>query len=132
MSKADKRDEIAETLAPIRNFTISTEDRVRALAGPPAYVRRRRAIEDLEQAIVDRLIEARDLTDPLRVLRSKRAIDTLLARVNDLIERHNRYYPSEANLPLQPRTGALLERGVPWKPLPPVTVEALLARIGQR
>ncbi len=39
--------QIEETLAPQRNFFISTADRVRAAAGPHAYMRRRRHIEDL-------------------------------------------------------------------------------------
>ena len=40
-----------------------------------------------------------------------------LARLNDLIGRHNRYYPIEANLPIDVRTGRLLDRGAPWRPL---------------
>lgn len=40
---------------------------------------------------------------------------------------HNRFYPIEANLPLDPRTGVLMERGgrESWKPLPPWTFDAL-------
>ena len=47
---------------------------------------------------------------------------------NDLIGRHNRYYPIEANLPIDVRSGKLLERGAPWRPLPAVTMDELLAR----
>jgi hypothetical protein len=49
-------------------------------------------------------------------------------RTKKLIARHNRYYPMEANLPIEVRTGRLIDRGVPWRPLPPVTAADLLAR----
>jgi hypothetical protein len=105
-----------DTAAPARNFTITTAERVRALAiGVPAYVRRRKDIEDLERELA---------ATPLDV-----AIDAKkLARLNSLIERHNRYYPVEANLPVHPRTGALLERGAPWRPMDAATVASLRAR----
>ncbi len=128
MGSDDKRVE-GETLAPARNFSVTQEQRVRALAGPPAYVRRRRGIEDLERDIVEGLREARGYPEghPLRA-RALRKADAMLARMNDLIDRHNRYYPSEANLPMHPRTGALLERGVPWVPMASVSLEALASK----
>ena len=48
--------------------------------------------------------------------------------LNELIAKHNRYYPIEANLPMELRTGRLIERGVPWRPMPAVTAADLLAR----
>jgi hypothetical protein len=102
-----------DTAAPARNFTITTAERVRALAiGVPAYVRRRKEIEDLQRTLADAV--QGDRLDP-----------RALARLNALIDRHNRYYPVEANLPLHPRTGALLEGGAPWRPMLPVTIESL-------
>ena len=118
-----------ETLSPARNFTITLEDRVRAAGGPPAYMRRKREIEDLEAKLladaVAILEEAgADVAQAVALGRAK--LD--LRRVNALIDRHNRYYPCEANLPMDPRTGRLVERGGrPWLPLPAVTVEALVA-----
>jgi hypothetical protein len=69
-----------DTAAPARNFTMTTAERVRALAiGVPAYVRRRKEIEDLHGALCE-------------AARADLAIDgRLLARLNLLIERHNRY-----------------------------------------
>jgi len=131
-TKAGPRDATAartETLAPARNFTIPLAERVRALNGPPAYVTRKRTIEDLHAALVDAIAghvaegDAAALAEAL----AKRAFRTKLARLNALIEAHNRYYPCEANLPMDPRTGAMLERGVPWKPLPLCTTDALIA-----
>jgi hypothetical protein len=100
--------------APARNFSLSLEDRLRAMAGGPrAYMRRRRRIEDLESEIVQDIVglgefDANSLPEWVR-----KKIDIL----NDLIDRHNRYFPIEANLPLDPRTGAMLELGRPWKPM---------------
>jgi hypothetical protein len=36
-------------------------------------------------------------------------------------------YPCEANLPLDPRTGEMLERGTPWRPMRRFTLDALIA-----
>ncbi len=100
--------------SPARNFSLSLEDKLRAMAGGPrAYMRRRRRIEDLESEIVQDIVvlgefEAARL--PASILKK---IDVL----NDLIDRHNRYFPIEANLPLDPLTGAMLELGRPWKPM---------------
>jgi len=124
----------AETLTPQVNFTLTTEDRVRAVAsGPPAYIRRLRAIEDLEEGIVRVLVEtceeaiAQSL-DPEGHARSAAPLRAL-ERLNDLVARHNRWYPIEANLPLQPRTGELIDRtGQPWRPQPARTLDELLAR----
>jgi hypothetical protein len=130
-----------ETAAPARNFTLTTEDRVRAAAaGPPAYMRRLRNIEDLEEGIVRVLAElcaeARASGEPpeaqaahARAAAPKHA----LRRLDDLIARHNRWYPIEANLPMQPRTGELIDRtGEPWRPLRAPTLDELLARARSR
>lgn len=127
------RGQTVETLAPARNFTITTEERVRALAGPPAYMRRKRHIEDLEGALRRSMAEALAARPDLAVLGEGELAAALpklapvVAKLNDLVERHNRYYPTEANLPSDPRTGETLERGgCPWRPLAPVTLRALV------
>src|SRR5215470_16119587 len=103
-----------ETLAPARNFTITLAERVRALSGPPAYVVRKRLIEDLEGALVARIAELL-AGDPaaMEAAFAKRGFVAKVARLNALIDAHNRYYPCEANLPMDPRSGAMLERGTP-------------------
>jgi hypothetical protein len=116
---------LVETVAPPRNFTLSLEERLRAYAqGAPGHIRRRRRIEDLEEGLLRRLAAA---AAPAEVAASAETA-AALALLNELIDRHNRYYPIEANLPVDVRTGRLLERGVPWRPLPAVTVADLLAR----
>jgi hypothetical protein len=120
---------VADTAAPARNFTLSIDERLRAYAqGPLAWMRRRRAIEDLE-ATLARRIAAGAAADG-GALAADFVAD--LARLNELIDRHNRYYPIEANLPIDPRTGRLLERGRPWRPLAPVTLADLLLRDPER
>jgi hypothetical protein len=117
-----------DTVAPPRNFTLSVEERLRAYAqGPPGYIRRRRRIEDLEARLVQKLAAA---AAPVEASSSAEIVAEL-SLLNDLIARHNRYYPIEANLPIDVRTGRLLERGAPWRPLPSVTPADLLARAGR-
>ena len=126
-----------ETASPQRNFTLATEDRVRAIAGgPPAFMKRLRAIEDLEEGIVRTLVTAcekaldeglpRDaLATHARASVPARAYERLV----DLVARHNRYYPIEANLPMRPRTGELVDRtGEAWRPMVARTVEELVTR----
>ena len=116
-----------DTVAPPRNFTLSLENRLRAYAmGVPGYMRRRRRIEDLEARLLGLIVQA---AAPREVATS-REFTAELAQLNDLIARHNRYYPIEANLPIDVRTGRLLERGAPWRPLAVVTVANLLERAG--
>jgi hypothetical protein len=108
-----------QTAAPDRNFTLATEERVRAVvAEPPAFVRRLRIIEDLEAAIV-RLLSGQH----------ERQAKWLLDRLNDLVSRHNRCYPVEANLAIDTRSGELLDRdGKHWKPMPARSLEDLRRR----
>jgi len=123
MAKSEARP--IETVVPARNFTLTVEDRVRAYTqGVPGYIRRRRRIEELEARL---MAAVRTADDPARAVAAK-AVVADLAALNDLIGRHNRYYPIEANLPIEVRTGRLLDRGVPWRPLAPVTADDLLAR----
>ena len=126
-----KREKEEETFSPARNFTITLQDRVRAAGGPPAYMRRKRMIEDLEESLLKgiRKLAAKVGDHDRATLVS--AVKTHLSadEINRLIGIHNRFYAIEANLPLHPRTGALMEHGRPWKPLPPVTLEALVGRV---
>jgi hypothetical protein len=118
---------VDDTVTPPRNFTLSLEERLRAYAqGVPSYMRRRRRIEDLEARLVTKLAAA---ATPAEMAASADVVADL-ALLNDLIDRHNRYYPIEANLPIDVRTGRLMDRGAPWRPLPFLTAADLLARGG--
>ena len=119
------RKHVTETAAPARNFSISLADRVRAMGGPPAWMVRKKTIEDIEADFLDRLEEALLVSDA----QVQKVLGTMrIDKLNELIATHNRYYPAEANLPMSPETSEYLELGKPWRPHPGWTAESLLAR----
>jgi hypothetical protein len=67
----------------LRNFRPDPESGIRALGGPAAWMRRLRAIEDALDQLAD---------------------GWSFASTNELIERHNRNFPAEARLAMDPRT----------------------------
>jgi hypothetical protein len=94
-----------------RNFRPDAESAVRALGGPLAWMRRLRAIEDAIDQHERQLGEAwhelaKQVDDPDEFARLWR--DTAeqwdFRQVNAFIERHNRFFPAEARLPMDPRT----------------------------
>ncbi len=115
---------MGSAIAP-RNFTITVEERIRAIVnGAPAYMRRKRQIEDFQQSIAEGLaVLARGETQQPETLRIR--LQRALAKLNELIALHNRYYPSEANLRIDLTTGRLLENGAPWTPMELATFESL-------
>lgn len=124
-----------------RNFSLGTAESIRALTiGVPSYAARKRRIEDMLEDLVERLHEAltKASASPTEqpwthagALALAEALD--LSKVNALVEAHNRYYPIEANLPVDPRTGAyLVKRGTPFEPEPTVTPERLVTLLDAR
>ena len=112
-----------------RNFTITTAERMRALAGPPPYALRLRRIEDLEAAILRALSEHEAQQGaPLDAAALPTIIQLKIDQLNALIGDHNRYYPIEARLRIDVRTRQLMDWDRPWVPMAAVTAEALLAR----
>lgn len=119
------------------SFKISLADRMRAAAGLPAHMRRKRRIEDLEEAIVAALSQIFDEAEAEFGVGSPQAEEAFGARardldlglLNDLIDRHNRYYPIEANLPTDVTTGKLMLGSQPWAPDPMVTHDHFIARV---
>jgi hypothetical protein len=95
----------------LRNFRPDPESGVRALGGPTAWMRRLRAIEDAVEQHERQLGEARrrlaeELEEPGEFAAAWRELagNWSFARVNELIERHNRNFPAEARLAMDPRT----------------------------
>jgi hypothetical protein len=119
---------------PIRNFTLSVDERIRALTiGAPAWAIRKRKIEDAEEQWVATLVALREKLEtrgtPERdiehALRAK--ADTFdYRKVNELVAQHNRWYPVEANLRIDPKTGDYLVYGRTWHPEAPFTTERIL------
>src|SRR3954468_6512438 len=84
-----------------------------AAAGAPRFALRLLEIEAEEQrhrellAAERRRLAAEAGADALAFARSWRAVATTWSfdRINELIDQHNRWYPIERQLPLDPRTG---------------------------
>ncbi len=95
----------------IRNFRPDAESAVRALSGPTIWMRRLRAIEDATEQHELQLAEtwrrlAEELRDPAEFAAAWRELagNWSFAQVNELVERHNRNFPAEARLAMDPRT----------------------------
>jgi hypothetical protein len=95
----------------LRNFRPDADAAIRALGGPTIWMRRLRAIEDAVDAHERRLAEAwaELAASGLQAQEFSRVWhDTAgrwsFAEVNELIESHNRNFPAEARLPMDPRT----------------------------
>lgn len=95
----------------IRAFGAQAHSYVASLAGPPLYMQRARQIDEEISRHRSRLTEARELhrDDPDGWRRIAEAWS--FSEVNDLIERHNTWYPVEARLPMNPRTKDYVEVG---------------------
>jgi hypothetical protein len=95
----------------LRNFRPDADSVVRALGGPTVWMRRLRAIE-VELEVHERQLEeawralARETRDAAEFERRWRetARGWSFAEVNELIARHNRNFPAEARLAMDPRT----------------------------
>ena len=86
----------------LRNFRSEADTYLAALGGPLPYMQRLRQIDDLIAAHEARLAEAHAGTSPDAWKQTAERWD--FSEVNDLIERHNRWYPVEARLAMDPRT----------------------------
>ncbi len=95
----------------MRNFRAEPDTSLASLGGPLPYMRRLRQIEEETAAQLDRLAEAYD------EYRGDPAVWRGLAErwdfgeVNDLIDKHNRWYPIEARLAMDPRSRDFVKIG---------------------
>ena len=104
-----------------RNFRPDADAQLAALGGPLAWMRRLRAIEleielhetQLAEALEELQLEWSGAELGRRWHLVAESWD--FSEVNDLIERHNRHYPTESRLPMNPRTGDfVLVNGRPY------------------
>jgi hypothetical protein len=86
----------------LRNFRPDAESAVRALGGPLVWMRRLRAIEVLLDQHERQLDAAWRETDPADWPGVAHQWD--FSEINALIATHNRFFPAEARLPMDPRT----------------------------
>ena len=88
----------------IRRFRVEADRYFAALGGPLPFMRRLRQIDDEtdRQLALLAAAHAEHGADPAAWRRIVERWN--FTEVNDLIERHNRWYPIEARLPMDPRT----------------------------
>ena len=120
----------------LRNFRPDATAQLTAIGGPLAWMRRLRKIEVALAQHEARLGEARDELlaesngDGSRFAREWRDLARAwdFSDVNALIESHNRHFPAESRLPMNPRTGDfVLVNGRPYT-REPVGADWILAR----
>jgi hypothetical protein len=95
----------------IRRFGALAHTYLASLGGPLPYMQRARLIDDETERHRARLAEAHELyrDDPQGWRRTVESWN--FSEVNDLIERHNTWYPVEARLPMDPKTKDYVEVG---------------------
>jgi hypothetical protein len=118
-----------------RNFRPDADSLLRALGGPTAWMRRLRAIEDQLAEHERRLGEqwhalAAETDDPAEFAQLWRetAQRWSFAEVNELVARHNRNFPVEARLPMDPRTRDFVKINGQSYEREPLNAEWILAR----
>ncbi len=96
----------------LRNFRPAADGYLLALGGPLPYMQRLRAIDDQTAAHESELRRvweelAGEEHEPEAFAQRWRetADDWSFHEVNDLIDRHNRWYPVESRLPMDPKRG---------------------------
>ena len=90
----------------LRNFRPDADSYLASLGGPRPYMARLRQIAALTAAHEQALQEAYDALGGDEDAWSALVEGWDFGEVNELIDRHNRWYPAESRLPMDPRTGA--------------------------
>jgi hypothetical protein len=119
----------------LKNFVAGPDSYVASMGGPLPWMQRRRMIEDETAQHERRLADARrELGESCRseaeFARRWRGIAEVWSfhAVNELIEKHNRNFPAEARLPMDPRTGDFVRlNGKPYR-LEPLDAQWVLDR----
>jgi hypothetical protein len=94
----------------LRNFRPEADTYVASLGGPLPYMQRLRQIEYETARHLERLAEAYARQGGTPAWR--RVAETWdFGEVNDLIDTHNRWYPVEARLPMDPRSRDFVQVG---------------------
>ena len=111
----------------IRRFRPEADRYLASLGGPLPYMQRLRQIDDAIEEHATRLAHAyaeRRDADAWRRIAERWDF----GEVNDLIDRHNRYYPIEARLAMDPRTRDYVKVGGRSYRREPLDADWILAR----
>ena len=88
----------------VRRFRPEADAYVASLGGPLPYMRRLRTIEEETERHREQLAAAYHELGGDEAAWRRLAARWDFGEVNELIDRHNRFYPIEARLPMDPRT----------------------------
>jgi len=103
----------------LRNFRADAGGYLASLGGPLPYMARLRDIDRQTQQHELRLAEAYAELGADKTAWAAVVAGWDFGEVNELIDRHNRWYPVESRLPLDPRTGDYaLVNGEPYRKAP--------------
>jgi hypothetical protein len=92
----------------LRNFRAEADMYLASLGGPLPYMRRLREIEALTESHLERLAAAHaEHPDDWAGVAERWDFSD----VNELIEKHNRFFPIESRLPMDPRTRDFVKVG---------------------
>jgi hypothetical protein len=95
----------------IRRFRVEADRYFASLGGPLPYMQRLKQIDDATERHTALLAEAH-AEHGADEARWRQIVEHWnFTEVNDLIERHNRWYPVEARLPMDPRTRDYVQVG---------------------
>jgi hypothetical protein len=95
----------------IRRFRVEADTYLASLGGPLPYMQRLRAIDEATERHLERLERAYAERGGDSAAWRALARRWDFVEVNDLIARHNRYYPIEARLPMDPRSRDFVKVG---------------------
>jgi hypothetical protein len=118
----------------LRNFRPDADAGIMALGGPTAWMRRLRAIEDEitrhEQQLATAYDDLQAEADPDEFARLWRELAQAwrFDAVNVLIDQHNRFFPAEAKLAMNPKTRDFVEVGGRPYRREPLDAQWILAR----
>lgn len=110
----------------LRNWRLEADGYIASMGGPLPYMQRLKLLEDLTAeeerrlgavwaGLARRADSAGAFAEQWERLARRRRFDV----INDLVELHNRWYPMEARLPMDPRTGDFVRvNGKPYRRRP--------------
>jgi hypothetical protein len=112
----------------LRNFRVEADNYLASLGGPLPYMRRLRDIELGTERHLARLTEAYAEHGDDATAWRRLAERWDFGDVNELIDKHNRYYPIEARLRMDPRTRDFVKVGGKPYHRDPLDARWILAR----
>lgn len=119
-----------------KNFSVPLADQVQSYYGAPEYALRASKIENAIDQLMDEL--SLEYTNMINKFSNKpevfaqkwiEFIESLeLNELNDLIEKHNKNYPLEANLNIDPHSGKYLMGSTSWEEQEKITKDILIKK----